>query len=75
MPFHIYRKYFRFSKLQTQYPAAIGAEFENTTIAPLLLDGYNQCCGSSSSQKYCSRYAEINPPDDCSRYTISDEIR
>ncbi|XP_052225766.1 sushi, von Willebrand factor type A, EGF and pentraxin domain-containing protein 1-like isoform X15 [Dreissena polymorpha] len=65
---------YMFSKLQTEYPAAIAAEFENTTIASLLLDGYNQCCNPSGSQKYCPRYAEINPPDDCSRYTISDEV-
>ncbi|KAH3724292.1 hypothetical protein DPMN_050108 [Dreissena polymorpha] len=65
---------FRFSKLQTQYPGAVAAEFENRTLAGLLEKGYNQCCSPDGSHKYCNLYQEINPPDDCSRYTISDEI-
>ncbi|KAH3724687.1 hypothetical protein DPMN_050510 [Dreissena polymorpha] len=40
----------------------------------LLEKGYNQFCSSGVSKKYCNLYQEINPPDDCSRYTISDEI-
>ncbi|KAH3724499.1 hypothetical protein DPMN_050318 [Dreissena polymorpha] len=63
-----------FSKLQTQYPGAVAAEFENKTLAELLEKGYNQCCSSGVSQKLCHLYQEINPPDDCSRYTIGDEI-
>ncbi|XP_052245001.1 sushi, von Willebrand factor type A, EGF and pentraxin domain-containing protein 1-like isoform X24 [Dreissena polymorpha] len=65
---------YMFSKLQSQYPGAVAAEFENTTIASLLQEGYYQCCSPEGSQKYCHLYQQINPPDDCSRYTISDEI-
>ncbi|XP_052244627.1 uncharacterized protein LOC127853868 [Dreissena polymorpha] len=65
---------YMFSKLQTQYPGAVAAEFENRTLAGLLEKGYNQCCSPDGSHKYCNLYQEINPPDDCSRYTISDEI-
>ncbi|XP_052243416.1 uncharacterized protein LOC127853188 isoform X4 [Dreissena polymorpha] len=65
---------YMFSKLQTQYPGAVAAEFENKTLAELLEKGYNQCCSSGVSQKFCHLYQEINPPDDCSKYTISDEI-
>ncbi|XP_052242167.1 mucin-like protein isoform X1 [Dreissena polymorpha] len=63
-----------FSKLQSQYPGAVAAEFENTTIASLLQEGYYQCCSPEGSHKYCHLYQQINTPDDCSRYTISDEI-
>ncbi|XP_052242137.1 sushi, von Willebrand factor type A, EGF and pentraxin domain-containing protein 1-like isoform X2 [Dreissena polymorpha] len=65
---------YMFSKLQTQYPGAVAAEFENDTAAKLLEKGYNQCCSSGGNQKFCHLYQVINPPDDCSRYTISDEI-
>ncbi|KAH3724547.1 hypothetical protein DPMN_050367 [Dreissena polymorpha] len=76
----IYRKlqifgvFTRFSKLQTQYPGAIAAEFDNQTVAELLEKGYNQCCSHGVRQRFCNLYQEINPPDDCSRYTISDEL-
>ncbi|XP_052244062.1 CUB and sushi domain-containing protein 3-like isoform X6 [Dreissena polymorpha] len=66
---------YMFSKLQSQYPGAVAAEFENSTIASLLQEGYYQCCSPDGSQKYCHLYQQINPPDDCSRYTISDEIQ
>ncbi|KAH3698613.1 hypothetical protein DPMN_086156 [Dreissena polymorpha] len=65
---------YMFSKLQSQYPGAVAAEFENTTIASLLQEGYYQCCSPEGSKKYCHLYQQINPPDDCSKYTISDEI-
>ncbi|KAH3689542.1 hypothetical protein DPMN_194472 [Dreissena polymorpha] len=66
---------YMFSKLQSQYPGAVAAEFENETIASKLQEGYYQCCSPDGSQKYCPLYQTINPPDDCSRYTISDEIQ
>ncbi|XP_052242156.1 CUB and sushi domain-containing protein 1-like isoform X13 [Dreissena polymorpha] len=66
---------YMFSKLESQYPGAVAAEFENSTIASLLHEGYYQCCSPEGSQKYCHLYQQINPPDDCSRYTISDEIQ
>ncbi|KAH3724539.1 hypothetical protein DPMN_050359 [Dreissena polymorpha] len=63
-----------FSKLQSQYPGAVAAEFENKSVAEFLEKGYSQCCSPGVRKKYCNLYKEINPPDDCSRYTISDEI-
>ncbi|KAH3724559.1 hypothetical protein DPMN_050379 [Dreissena polymorpha] len=64
-----------FRKLPSQYPGAVAAEFENATIASLLQENYYQCCSPVGGQKYCHLYQQINPPDYCSRYTISSEIR